>query len=178
MKAKLAETPPIGGIGEDGDERLARRGELVQRGGGLRHLHEREEPLLHACAARRGEAHERELLVAAGLDRANEALADDGAHGAPQEPELESRDHHGNGLDPALHHHERVGLARVPLRVMQAIGVLLAVLELERVDRNDLAPELGATFRVEEEVEALARVRRLWNEHFGQTWRLFSRSVK
>ena len=64
-----------GRIGEDRDERLARGGELVQRRGGLGHLHEREETFLHARAARGGEADERQALVAACLHGAHEALA-------------------------------------------------------------------------------------------------------
>ena len=56
-----------------------------------------------------------------------------------------------------LHHDQRVGLAGVLERVLQPLGVLLAVLELERVDRQHFLADLVAAFGVEERVEARAR---------------------
>src|SRR5438105_715908 len=149
--------PAHGGIGEHRDERLARGRELVERGGRFGHLHQREKAFLHARPARGGEAQERQPFVARGLHRTHETLADDRSHRAAEEAELEGRGHQRHRLDRALHHHERVGLAGLLLRFREALAVLAAVLELERVERHDLGSELRAPLRIEEEVEPLAR---------------------
>src|SRR5688572_23885158 len=146
-----------GGIGQHRDERLPRRGELVQCRGRLRHLHEREEPLLHARPAARGEAHEREMLVAADLHRTHEPLADHRAHGAREEPELEDARDQRHAPHRAFHHHHRIGLAGLALGFLQALDVLAAVLELERIDREHFRSGFRPVLRIEEEIEALAR---------------------
>src|SRR3981189_1348293 len=57
---KLAETPPMVGGSECGEARCV-----------LGHLHEREQPFLHARPAGRRDAHERQLLVEAGVHAAH-----------------------------------------------------------------------------------------------------------
>src|SRR2546422_7846178 len=56
----------------------------------FRSLHEREDPFLHAGAARRGDDDDRQVLVDGELDRARELLADDGPHTAAEEPDRKS----------------------------------------------------------------------------------------
>ena len=57
----------------------------------------------------------------------------------PRKPNSNGRDHERDVLDRALHHDEGVGLARLLLRFVEALAVLAAVLELERVERHHLA---------------------------------------
>src|SRR6266704_1228327 len=53
---------------------MAKLGEIGQRCGGFRHLRERQRALLHARAARGGDAHERQLLLDRDPDAAHKAL--------------------------------------------------------------------------------------------------------
>ena len=61
------------------------------------------------------------------------------------------RGHHGHAHDRATDHHEGIGLTGGFERALQALGVLLAVLELQRVDRQHLVADLIAPFRVQED---------------------------
>ena len=88
-------------------------GSCVSGRGGLGHLHQREQALLHARAADGGEADEGQLLLDGGLDAAHEALADHRAHRAAHELELESGHDHRHGLERALHHDQGIGFAGV-----------------------------------------------------------------
>jgi hypothetical protein len=96
----------------------------------------------------------------------------------PRNPNSNAGHHHRHGLHRALHHHERVGLAGLRFRVVQTVGVLLAVLELERIERDDLGRQLARVSGSRKRSRRWRAVRRLWNPHFGHTCRLFSRSVK
>jgi hypothetical protein len=91
------------------------------------------------------------------LHAAHKALAHHGAHGAAHEVELEAGGHHADALDGAAHDDQRVGLAGVFQRFLQALGVLAAVLELQRVDRQHFLADLVAAFGVEEGVQPRAR---------------------
>jgi hypothetical protein len=76
------------------------------------------------------------LLLDRRLDAAHETLADHRAHRSAEKLELETGHHHRHGLDRALHHHHRVGFAGILVGGDQAIDVALAVLELQRIDRD------------------------------------------
>jgi hypothetical protein len=129
--------------------------------GGLRHLHQRKRPFLHARAARRGDADERQLLLDRHAHAAHEALADHRAHRAAHEIELERGAHHAQRLDRALHHHQRVALRGLFLRLGQPLGIAARVLELERVERQHFRADLEAAVGVEQRVEARARAEAL-----------------
>ena len=88
------------------------------------------------------------------------------------------RDDQRHGLDRALHHDQRIGLAGLLARLRQPLGVLAAVLELERSTGSDFGADLVAAFRIEQRSRRSRAARRLWWLHFGQTWRFFSRSVR
>jgi len=72
IMAKLA-TPTHGRVGENRDERELARRELCQGCGGLA-ICMSEKSLLHARTAGRRDAHQRQLLVEAGVHPAHEAL--------------------------------------------------------------------------------------------------------
>ena len=57
----------------------------------------------------------------------------------------------------AAHDDQRIGLAGGLERVLQPLGVLLAVLELQRIDRQHLLADLVAALGIEEGVEPRAR---------------------
>ena len=63
-------------------------------------------------------------------DAAHEALAHDRAHRAAHELELEAGDHDRHRADRAAHHDQRVGLAGLLHRLLQAVGYLRLSLNL------------------------------------------------
>ena len=65
--------------------------------------------------------------------------------------------HQADAVHRAAHHDQRVGLAGVLQRFLQPLGVLAAVLELQRVDRQHFLADLVAAFGIEEGVEPRAR---------------------
>ena len=145
-------------VGEDRHERQPRLGQLLQHRRGLRHLEQRVDAFLHARAAGGRDAHERHAVLVRDAHAAHEALADDRAHRAAHELELERGEHERHALDAALHHDQRIGLAGLLERRGEALRILLLVLELEAVDRHDLGADLEAAFRIEQLLDALARV--------------------
>ena len=166
-------------IGQDRHERQPRLGELLQHRGRLRHLEQRIDAFLHPRAAGGRDADERHAVLVGDAHAAHEALADDRAHRAAHEFELERGEHQRHALDAALHHDQRVGLAGLVERGLEALGILLLVLELEAVDRHDLGADLEAAFGIEQLLDALARRRRARDGRTsGRRSRLFSRSVR
>ena len=143
-----------GGIGEHADVGQFRLGQSRQGGIHLGHLHQAQQAFLHACATRRGEADKRNLLIACHLDATHEPLADHRAHGSAHELELETGSHQREAVHRASHHDQGIGFAGVFQRILQTLGVLLAVLELQGIDRNDLLADLEATLGVEERIQA------------------------
>jgi len=121
---------------------------------GLGHLHQGKQTFLHARATAGGKTDEGGTRHDRGLDTKNETLADHRAHRATHELELEGRRDHRNMLDVAAHHHQRIGFAGGRLRLLEALGVFLAVLELERIERGDPRADLVAPFGIEQHVEA------------------------
>ena len=79
-------------VREHRDERRARVVQVLDRGDRLRHLHQREDPLLHARAAGRRDRDERDAALDRAVARARELLADDAAHRAAHEREVHHRE--------------------------------------------------------------------------------------
>src|SRR5438552_2585156 len=98
-------------IGQHRDVRQPALAETFEGRGGLGHLHEREDPFLHAGAARRGDDDDRQVLVDGELDRARELLTHDRPHTAAEESELEHAQHARQAADPRHSRDDRlVGL--------------------------------------------------------------------
>src|SRR5437764_574520 len=132
--------------------------EARQGRGGLGHLQQRVERLLHARATACAEAHERRVMLDAVIHSPLEALADDRAHGAPEELELEGAGDDRQPTQLARHHDERIGLADGLLRLGEAIFVALAVAELERVFGDDARADLLlGRVRIKKALQTLAR---------------------
>jgi hypothetical protein len=145
------------GIGQHADVGQLGLGQARERRIGLGHLQQAQQALLHARAAGGGKAHEGHLLFDGGFDTAHEAFAHHAAHAAAHELELEAGGDHGHAHHRTAHHHHGVGLAGGFQRRLQALRVLLAVLELQRVDRHHLLADLPAAFGVQEGIQPRPR---------------------
>jgi hypothetical protein len=146
--ARLADTPPVVG---------SLSAQARQRGARLRHLHQRQQRFLHACAAAGGEAHQRLAMLEAMLGAAHEALADDRAHRAAEKREFERARHDRQAVQRAGHHDQSILLLRALLSLQHTIAILLGVAELERILGLDALAQLFGRFRVQEVFEPLAR---------------------
>ena len=131
-----------GRVGEHGDERQVRLRQARERGGGLGHLEQRVQRLLHARPAAGGEAHERAALLDAVVDAALEALAHHRAHRAAEELEFEGAGDDRQPVQRAGEHDQRIALAGRLLGLRQAVAVALAVAELQRILRRDVGADL------------------------------------
>ena len=129
-------------MGEHHHERQPRIAQLVQGDDRLGHLHEGEHALLHARAAGRGNADQRNTLRDRGLGGTGEPLADDRSHRSAKKAEVHRRHHTWLTLDRQGRRDDRLGRA---LRLGRAdpIGVRLQVYESQRVRRAQLAADLG-----------------------------------
>src|SRR5262245_66125204 len=145
-----------GGVGEDRDVRQLRRGQPLERGRRLGHLHQREDAFLHPGAAGGRDDEDRQVLVDGELDRARQLLADDRAHAAAQEAELEDREHgrlaadRRDAADDCLVGRGLLGGGPY------ALAILLGVLEGQRIDRAEPGLALLERAGVDELADALA----------------------
>ena len=111
---------------EDGEHRAARLVELVDRADRLRELHEREDPLLHASAARRGDRDERNAGLRRALARTHELLPDDAPHRAAHEGEVHDGEIARLALDRRRAADDRVAEPRLDLRLGEPLRVRAA----------------------------------------------------
>ena len=138
------------------DERQALGRERRERRARLRHLQERQQPLLHAGAAARRKAHERLPVRDGVLDAAHEALAHHGAHRAAHEGELECARDDLDGFERAAHDDDRIALADGLLRRGESVAITLAVTEPQWVLGRDVGADLDRTVGIQELGQALA----------------------
>ena len=143
-----------GRVGEHRDERQPLVLKPRQQGRRLGHLHQREDSLLHAGAAGRGDDHQRPPLGDRQLDRARDLLS----HHRPHAPAHEEEIHHGEARRlPADVGHSREGgvlHAGLALRVTQPVGVAhLGVAEFERVGGLEIGEALLEGARIDDELE-------------------------
>ena len=92
LHGKACRDPARGGIGEHGDIEQPCVTMATDGTRGLGHLHEGGRPLLHARAARHGEAHDGQAPLGCQLEEATDLLAHDATH----------RTHH----ELAVHHED------------------------------------------------------------------------
>ena len=125
-----------GRIGEHDEIGQARLAQALHGDRGARHLHEREDALLHAGAAGGRKQDEGRAL----LDRAQHAgdhrLAGGHAERAGHEAEVLRGGHHLLAVEHAFADQHRVLEAGVALGGLEAVAVALAVTELERILRD------------------------------------------
>lgn len=145
-------------IGEDGEERDAGVVHEVDGAGGLGHLHEAEDALLHARPAGGAYGNHGQPLDGGQLGAAPEALTDDTAHAAAHEAEVHHGQHEGNLLDLSPADHDRLGEAGLGLSSAQTLGVCLDVDECERIERRHRGPQLTEGLNVGQLTHAFTRV--------------------
>jgi hypothetical protein len=116
-----------GGIGEDADVGQARFIELHEGGRELGELHEADGAFLHARAARCGNDDERGFLFQGAFDRAGNFLADDGAHAATDEFQLQSTDLNRAAVESAAGADNRIGQLGGALHFEKALGIGLGI---------------------------------------------------
>src|SRR5207247_763459 len=143
-------------IGQHRDVRQPALAETFEGRGGLGHLHEREDPFLHAGAARRGDDDDRQVLVDGELDRARELLTDDRPHTAAEESELEHAQHARHAADPGHSGDDRLVGLRLLHGGADAVAVFLGVPEAERVRGLQIGVALFERARVRQAPDAPA----------------------
>jgi hypothetical protein len=142
------------------EHRAARVVQVLDRADRLRHLHQREDPLLHARAARARHRHERDAALGREVARARELLADDGAHRPGHEGEVHHRDRAAPALDLPVADHDRVALPRLHLRLDEPVGVGPQIEEVERVVGAQVGRLLDEAALVEQLRDPLVRPHR------------------
>ena len=147
-----------GGVGNHRKIRQARLTVTLNRGRDFRHLHERNQALLHARAARTGKQHQRQALFGGMLGQARDALAHHRAHRAHEECGIHYSNRHAHAGDAT--HAAAHALAKSRLLSHAADFVQVAG-EIERVGFGHVRflgfkPALEA-FRVEHARQALGR---------------------
>jgi hypothetical protein len=156
-RREAGEHTPSARIREDRDERRRRLVEEIHGAGRLRHLHQAEDALLHACAARAAHGHDRQTRGGRKLGTTPEALTDHAAHAAAHEAEVQKDKHAAN----ALHHrgpgHYGIRQAGLRLGGAQTLRVRLQIDEPQRIDRGDRRPQLAERAFVGKLPDTLAR---------------------
>ena len=119
------------GVGEHGDEGQTGRAQALHGAGHLRHLHQRDEPLLHAGAPGRTEHDDRQALGNGAVDHRGHFLAHRMPHRAHEEAGLHDADGQrqaGDGRAPRAH-----GLFKPALCAL--VGDFLGIAgEIERIE--------------------------------------------
>ena len=97
-------------------------------------------------------------MLEAVLDRAHEFLADHRPHRPAEKAELERDRDELEARERPRHHHERIALAGLLLRLDETVLVALRVFELERILRLDLGGEFLGGPGIEELQQPVARI--------------------
>ena len=90
---------------------------------GLRHLHQRQHPLLNAGAATGDDGDERPFLLRGMLQGQRHLLTHHASHAAAHKAKIHYDQHHGSPADCARPGDDRLGKARPPLVLEEALLV-------------------------------------------------------
>ena len=127
--------------------------QLFHRADGLRQLHERQDPLLHARATGARDGDQRHAAHRRGVAGPGELLPHDAAHRAAHEREI----HHGElallSVERCLADHHRVREAGRHLRLGEPLGVRPEIEERERILGMEVGGLLRERARVGERVD-------------------------
>src|SRR2546423_921203 len=127
------------GIRENGDVRNATLGKHGEDGRHFRHLHQRENALLHSRAAGCRDDNQWELPLQRALSEACDLLSHHGAHGTAHEGEVHDTEIDRQPIEQTVTGEERVGVACVRKCLLQPLRVLR---EAERIRRAQVYFEL------------------------------------
>ena len=147
-RGPTCEDPARRGVGQDGDVGKAGLTHEARGRDGLGHLHEGEDPLLHARAARRGGDYEGPPVTHGRLSQPVEALAQHRAHGAAHELEVHDAQRHRMAGDAAQPGQHGLGEPGLLLSLGDALRIGSQVEELQRVRRTQLVGDEGHGSRV------------------------------
>lgn len=142
-RCEAGQNAPGAGIRKDGDERDGRLVHEIDGARRLCHLHEAENALLHPSASGAAHAHDRQPVACRQLSASPEAFADDAAHAAAHEAEVDDGEQTLAALDPGSADNHGLRKPCLELGAAQTLGVGLQVDEVEGVDRLDRRPELA-----------------------------------
>ena len=151
-------TPPGRRVGQHDEIGQACFPQHLHGDGGARHLHEREDALLHARSAGGGEQDEGRAALHGAHHAADDRLAGGHAERAAHEAEVLGGGNDVLALEGPLADEDRVLQLGVALGGLEAVAVALAVAELQRIwshiaHRHDL--EFAA---IEEMLQPLVRI--------------------
>ena len=104
----------------------------------LGHLHEREDPLHHAGAARRAHHDQGKVAVKGVASGAGNLLPHHRAHRPADEAEIHDGENDGDALDSRPPRDDRVVAARPLLRRREAVAIVLQIGEAERIAAGHL----------------------------------------
>jgi hypothetical protein len=119
---------------------------------GLGHLHQGENPFLHARAAGGGYDHQGNLLVQRAAGEPGDLLTDHRAHRATHEGEIHDGKIEVEPIDPRGAGIHRISIAALLFGHLQAIGIML---EFQRVHGPESAVELTPGARVGQYLDVL-----------------------
>ena len=111
-------------MGQHGDETAALAGKPLQCRGGLGHLHQGQDALLHPRAAAGGEEDQRELVLPGVFDQPRHLLPQSGAHAAHEEAAVQGADGHFAAADAPQSGHHALPHAGAAAGLVQLVLVL------------------------------------------------------
>ena len=147
-----------GGIRQHDDVGQARFAQLLHGNGRARHLHEREDALLHARATGGRKQDEGRALLHRAHHAGDDGLARRHAERARHEAEVLGGSDDVDVVELALADEDCIVELGFVLGRLEAVGVALAVAELERILRHLGDGNLGILAAVEQERQPLLRV--------------------
>ena len=150
------------GIGQNNDVGLTCFLQFLHGDGGARHLHQRQDALLHARTARGGKQNEWATFFHGGVEASDDGLARGHAERAAHEIEILNRQHHAKTVEPAVAELYRVVHSGFVARVLEPIGVAALVAKAQRVGRHfrngNVEPGLVVEHRLQTHGRAHAHV--------------------
>ena len=137
----------------DSEERHLRLAQLRHRCGRFSHLHERQDALLHAGAARSRHEDQRHAPFQGPIDGATDLFTDDRPHTAAHEPEIEDAQRHLAPIDRPLADDHGVFTAGLFLLRLDPVFIRAGILKLERVLRLQLGVPLFEGSEIHQQVD-------------------------
>jgi len=140
-------------VGHDRDVGDARVVEPRQERVRLGHLHQGEDALEHARAARGGDQDQGVAFLEREQDATGDPLTGGRCHAPSEEGEIHDPDHQGPALDRALAHEDGFAQPGFLARPLQAVRVALRVAPLEGIGRDHLGEPLHEGALIEQDFQ-------------------------
>ena len=137
-------------VGQHADEQSPGGVESLQRGTGLRHLHQRERALVHAGPPRSADQHEGQGSLGGQLRGSGHFLTDHHSHRATEKTKLQCSEHQFPAPQPTRSEDHGLLAAGLLRSLDQLVGVAALVDELQSVDRLHVGVEFAEGIAVEQ----------------------------